>query len=43
MERFKVNTYKNTSRKYYEDTILYLSNWNLSYNLQMEINFINGI
>ena len=39
---FKVNSYKNTARKNYEEAILYLSNWNPSYNLQMEIDTINS-
>ena len=40
---FKVNSYKNTARKDYEEAISYLSNWNPSYNLQMEIKFLNEI
>ncbi|CEN77426.1 ORF6C domain-containing protein [Paraclostridium sordellii] len=39
---FKVNSYKNTARKNYEEAILYLSNWNPSYNLQMEIDTTNS-
>ncbi|MFR8871871.1 MAG: ORF6C domain-containing protein [Paraclostridium sordellii] len=39
---FKVNSYKNTARKNYEEAILYLNNWNPSYNLQMEIDTTNS-
>lgn len=38
---FKVNSYKNTARKNYEYAMSYLSNWNASYNLRMEIEAIN--
>ncbi|MEG2983834.1 MAG: ORF6C domain-containing protein [Peptostreptococcaceae bacterium] len=39
---FKVNSYKNTATKDYEDAITYLMNWQPSYNLKMEIESINN-
>ncbi|MGY5268789.1 ORF6C domain-containing protein [Paraclostridium bifermentans] len=39
---FKVNSYKNTARKDYENAISYLCNWQPSYNLKMEIEILNN-
>lgn len=39
---FKVNSYKNTARKDYENAIAYLCNWQPSYNLKMEIEILNN-